>query len=81
MERRYGKAQGGGSRNVSEILAENGVEAVVASGIGMGAIRRLNSLGIKVYSSMSGMVQYELKLLESGKLSEMTEGHCDGSYR
>lgn len=81
IENSDGKADGGGSRNASERLASAGVTAVIAGGIGMGAINRLNSMGIRVYGSLSGMVLYELKLLESGKLPEMTEGNCDGAYR
>jgi len=76
-----GEAAGGGSRNVSDKLAELGVEIVVAGGIGLGAIKRLNENGMKVYGSLSGMVKYELKLLESGKLSQMQSGNCDGAYR
>ncbi|PLX69253.1 MAG: diguanylate cyclase [Denitrovibrio sp.] len=81
LENTDAKADGGGSRNVSDILSKQGAEAVVCTGIGGGAINRLNSLGIKVYGAQTGMVMYEIKLLESGKLPEMNSGNCDGSYR
>jgi len=70
-----------GSRNVSTALENAGVDVVIATGIGDGAINRLNSLGIKVYWAQSGMVEYDLKLFQSDKLPEATKGKCDGSFR
>lgn len=70
-----------GSRNASEAIKEAGVDVVIASGMGDGAINRLNTLGIKVYWAQSGMVEFDLKLFQSGKLPEATKGKCDGSYR
>lgn len=81
FENADGKVQGGGSRNISNKLKELGAEAVICTGIGGGAIRRLHDLGIKVYKAQTGMVMYEIKLLESGKLPEMLTGNCDGTYR
>lgn len=70
-----------GSRNVSDALAEAGVGAVIAGGIGMGAIKRLNGLGIEVFWSATGMVKYDLELYLTGKLAKAEEGRCDGAYR
>jgi len=38
-------------------------------------------MDITVYAAQTGMVMYEIKLLESGKLPELMSGHCDGAYR
>jgi predicted Fe-Mo cluster-binding NifX family protein len=57
------------------------VGAVIAGGIGMGAIKRLNGLGIEVFWSATGMVKYDLELYLTGKLAKAEEGRCDGAYR
>ncbi|ADD69100.1 Dinitrogenase iron-molybdenum cofactor biosynthesis protein [Denitrovibrio acetiphilus DSM 12809] len=70
-----------GSKNASDLLTKAGVNVVVAAGIGDGAINRLNGLGIEVFWSHAGMVEYDLKLFLSGKLAGATKGKCDGAFR
>ena len=62
------------------IMALNGqtVDAMVVGGIGAGALRKLNALGIKVFGSAAPTVKENLALLKDNKLQELTENHsCD----
>jgi len=45
-------------------------DAVVAGGIGMGAIRGLNAAGIKVYLNAGGTVESAVSAVKAGKLKE-----------
>jgi predicted Fe-Mo cluster-binding NifX family protein len=63
------------------IMAMGGqdVDAVVVGGIGAGAIRGLNSRGIKVYRAVAPTVKGNLQLLKESKLPELTMQHaCSG---
>jgi predicted Fe-Mo cluster-binding NifX family protein len=63
------------------IMAMGGrdVDAVVVGGIGAGAIRGLNSKGIKVYRSMASTVKENLTLLKDKKLPELLiQNACGG---
>jgi len=64
------------------IMAMGGrdVDAVVVGGIGAGAIRGLNSKGIKVYRSMASTVKENLTLLKDGKLPELLIQHACGGH-
>ena len=48
------------------------VDAVVAGGIGAGALRGLHAAGIKVYRGVEGTVNENLKLIKAGHLPEFT---------
>ena len=63
------------------IMALDGktVDAMVVGGIGAGALRKLNALGIKVFGSAAPTVKENLALLKDNKLQELTENHsCRG---
>jgi len=53
-------------------LGGNAVDAVVVGGIGLGALRKLNASGIKVFRAAEGTISENLALIESGKLPEYT---------
>ena len=48
------------------------VDAVVVGGIGGGALRTLNSSGVKVYRAVEGSIQENLELTRRGVLPEFT---------
>ncbi|MBW1743856.1 MAG: NifB/NifX family molybdenum-iron cluster-binding protein, partial [Deltaproteobacteria bacterium] len=48
------------------------VDAVVVWGIGGGALRALNSAGVKVYRAVEGSIQENLELTKRGVLPEFT---------
>jgi len=55
------------------------VDAVVVGGIGGGALRALNSTGVKVYRAVEGSIQENLELTKRGVLPEFTLEHtCAG---
>ena len=55
------------------------VDAVVVGGIGGGALRTLNSAGVKVYRAVEGSIQENLELATRGVLPEFTMEHtCAG---
>jgi predicted Fe-Mo cluster-binding NifX family protein len=63
------------------IMALNGqtMDAMVVGGIGAGALRKLNALGIKVFGAAAPTVKENLALLKDNKLQELTENHsCRG---
>jgi len=53
-------------------LGGNAVDAVVVGGIGLGALRKLNASGAKVFRAAEGTISENLALIESGKLPEYT---------
>jgi predicted Fe-Mo cluster-binding NifX family protein len=55
------------------------VDAVVAGGIGGGALVKLRAAGIKVYRGMEGTVQENLEMIRAGRLPEFAPDHtCAG---
>jgi predicted Fe-Mo cluster-binding NifX family protein len=64
------------------IMAMGGqdVDAVVVGGIGGGAIRGLNSKGIRVFKAMALTVEENMGLLATTGLPEMTLEHACGGH-
>jgi len=60
----------GGSRHAPEILAAEGVSAVICSNLGPRAIQMLSELGIKVFVGASGTVRDALRDFSAGRLRE-----------
>lgn len=55
------------------------VEGVVVGGIGMGALTKLQTQGVRVYRALQGSVRDNLDMIRKGKLPEMTPEHtCAG---
>ena len=55
------------------------VDGVVVGGIGMGALTKLQSMGIRVYRGFEGTVRENLDMIRTGKLPEMSPEHtCAG---
>ncbi|MBU4357601.1 MAG: NifB/NifX family molybdenum-iron cluster-binding protein [Thermodesulfovibrionales bacterium] len=55
------------------------VDALVAAGIGMGALNVLNQSGIKVFQAQAPTVRENIALLKAGNLPEFTSQHtCAG---
>jgi len=60
------------------------VDAIIVGGIGAGAIRKLNSMGIKVYRADNNTIQKNIDLFGSNSLPELSmddacthHGGCD----
>jgi len=55
------------------------VDAVVAGGIGGGALAGLRAAGIKVYRGVEGTVRENMEMIEAGHLPEFSPDHtCAG---
>lgn len=79
-------AQGCGCKsNIASVLASEGVEIMLAGGIGGGAINVLYNSGIEVIRGCSGDAQEAVKNFISGKITDSGEScrqhemHHDGS--
>ncbi|OPY78393.1 MAG: Dinitrogenase iron-molybdenum cofactor [Syntrophorhabdus sp. PtaU1.Bin153] len=69
-----------GACNPIMAIGGSDIDAVVVGGIGAGAIRGLNSRGIKVYRSLAATVKENLDLLKDGTLPELTIQHACGGH-
>lgn len=68
-----------GMCNPIKALGSNVVDAVVVGGIGAGALRGLQTKGIKVFKASSKTVKDNLEILRQGKLSELSSNEvCAG---
>jgi predicted Fe-Mo cluster-binding NifX family protein len=61
-------------------LGGSRVDAVVAGGIGGGALRKLLTAGLKVYRAVDGSVKDNLELIQSVKLPEFAMNHTCGGH-
>ena len=68
-----------GACNPIMALDGQSVDAMVVGGIGAGALRKLNAMGIKVFGAAAPTIKENLALLKDNKLQELTENHsCRG---
>jgi predicted Fe-Mo cluster-binding NifX family protein len=63
----------GGRGLPPELLANEGVNTMLAAGLGMKAIMLFQELGIMVYVGAQGTVEDTIKLWQDGKLQAATE--------
>lgn len=71
-------ASGGAGIKTAQLLANEGVDVIIAGAMGPNAFEILNRLGIKLYSSVEGSVEENLKLFTGGKLSEINSPASSG---
>ncbi|ADI74925.1 Dinitrogenase iron-molybdenum cofactor biosynthesis protein [Methanohalobium evestigatum Z-7303] len=71
----------GGTRKPPEILSESGVEVMLCSGIGPGAINMFENYCIDVYVGAKGTVKDALKLWNTGNLEEATKENACKSHQ
>ena len=62
-------AVGGAGIQAGQMIAEQGVEAVVTGNVGPNASRVLSGAGIKVYVGASGTVREAIEAFKAGRLS------------
>ncbi len=68
-----------GACNPLRALNNEKVDAVVVGGIGMGALNKLNQIGIKVYKAAAPTIKENIKMIKSKELEEFTAQHsCPG---
>ncbi len=64
-----------GACNPVMALGGQKVDALVVGGIGGGALRKLNAMGVKVYEAGTRTVKDNLELLRGNKLQELAMDH------
>jgi predicted Fe-Mo cluster-binding NifX family protein len=69
-----------GACNPIMAIGGQDIDAVVVGGIGAGAIRGLNSRGIKVYGAAAPTVKANLEMLKASGLKELTMQHACGGH-
>ena len=78
MENKNAHHAQGGCQPLAAIEGHD-IDAIVVGGIGVRAIQRLNSSGIKVFRAIEGTVATNIEKLEAGVLDEiMPEAGCAG---
>ena len=65
-----------GACNPIRALDGHHVDAMVVGGIGAGALRKLNAMGIRVFGAAAPSVKENLSLLNENKLRELTAEHA-----
>lgn len=70
-----------GACNPIRALDGNRVDAMVVGGIGAGALRKLNAMGIKVFGAAAPNVKENLTLLNENKLRELTADHACSAHQ
>ena len=78
------KVHSHGNCSPARALGSEQVDAVVAGGIGAGALGKLNAMGIQVYRAIEGTVKENYQLIRAGRLPLFTRqqtcaGHHHGS--
>jgi len=71
IENPSASASGGAGIRTAQIIANNGVEAVIASSPGPNAFEVLNELGIKIYRATGASVEENIRLFTEGNLEEI----------
>jgi len=69
-----------GSCNPVAGLGGHHVDAIIAGGIGGGALHKLNAAGIRAFKARSGSISENIDLLKTGTLQEYLPGHTCGGH-
>jgi predicted Fe-Mo cluster-binding NifX family protein len=62
--------------NPMKALNNQKVDAIIVSGIGGGALNRLNQLGVKVFHAQASTVKENIAMLKTHTLPEFTLSRC-----
>ena len=68
---------GSGHGALAGFLADQGVDALICGGIGMGAQNALTAAGIRFYAGVTGSADEAAKALAEGTLSFDPDARCD----
>lgn len=68
---------GSGHGALAGFLADQGVDALICGGIGMGAQNALTATGIRFYAGVTGSADAAAKALAEGKLEYDPDARCD----
>lgn len=65
--------------HLASLLKQQGVEVVIAGGMGLGAFIALKSKGIEVIGEIAGAIEEVVEAYLAGKIEEYRETKCDCS--
>ena len=68
---------GSGHGALAGFLADQGIDALICGGIGMGAQNALMAAGIRFYAGVTGSADAAAKALAEGKLEYDPDARCD----
>ncbi len=68
---------GSGHGALAGFLSDQGVDALICGGIGMGAQNALTAAGIRFYAGVTGSADAAAKALAEGKLEYDPDARCD----
>lgn len=73
-------AVGGAGIQSAQLIAKEGVQAVVTGNVGPNASTTLSSLGVKTYIGASGTVEEAVRQYKEGKLKEASGPSVPGHF-
>ncbi len=65
-----------GACNPLKALNDQKVDAIIVGGIGMGALSKLNQLGINVFQAKASTIRENMKMMKSDELPAFTPRQC-----
>jgi predicted Fe-Mo cluster-binding NifX family protein len=71
----------GGTGHMPQILADEGINAVLCSGLGPRAINMFEQLGVEVYVGAFGTVRETIQAWQEGRLQVATSGNACKMHR
>lgn len=78
-EQNLNAMQGAGPQ-ATQLVAQQGVEALLTGHVGPNAFRALTTAGIKVYSNAEGTVRDSVEQFKAGKLAQAKDADVQGHW-
>ncbi|OGC22843.1 dinitrogenase iron-molybdenum cofactor biosynthesis protein [candidate division WOR-1 bacterium RIFOXYB2_FULL_42_35] len=73
-------SSGGAGIQSGQLVASEGAKAILTGNVGPNAFQTLSSLGLKVFTGVSGTVKEALELYKEGKLKETGSPSVDNHF-
>lgn len=73
-------SSGGAGIQSGQLVASEGAQVILTGNVGPNAFQTLSSLGLKVFTGVSGIVREALHLYKEGKLKETTSPSVDSHF-
>lgn len=75
VENTAANSAGGAGIKAAQVLVDNKVDAIISPRLGQNAAEVVNAQNIKLYQSIDGTIEENIKALEDNKLSPLNEIH------
>jgi predicted Fe-Mo cluster-binding NifX family protein len=80
IENAAAKAAGGAAVQAAQMMANAGANAVLTGNVGPNAFQTLSSMGLKIYTGLSGTVREAVEQLKQGTLKEITAATVESHF-